>query len=185
MLRAPQVARLKHSSRRADRFRSSAGRREETHHAPRIGQLRRSPIAAGKECATYHPRRRRAVPLPRFGQDVVRPQALGSKARVADRSAGKPEIWPQRRFRGPILLPPRKSLPASALALSIGGKRSHRLPCPPRGIICAERHEDGQLQDPQSPCPGILGRSRLDVVVLLPFEEGLPRIHQPLIMGQI
>jgi hypothetical protein len=50
--------------------------------------------------ATYHPRRRRAVPLPRFGKDVVRPQALGSKARVADRSAIKPEIWSQGRLSG-------------------------------------------------------------------------------------
>jgi hypothetical protein len=53
--------------------------------------LRRSPIAAGKVYATIHPRRRRAVPMPRFGQDVVGPQALGSNARVANRSARKPE----------------------------------------------------------------------------------------------
>jgi hypothetical protein len=60
--------------------------------------LRRSLIVKGKEYATYHPRRRRAVPLPRFGQDVVRPQTLGSKARVADRSAIKPENWSQERL---------------------------------------------------------------------------------------
>ena len=64
----------------------------ECHH------LRRSPIAEGKVYATYRPRRRSAVSLPRPGQDVVRHQALESKARVADRSARKPEIWPQRCF---------------------------------------------------------------------------------------